>query len=169
MISLILLLVADMKGIDAAFTVRGERIDTISDSSGTVSGFDLNAGELFRRQLAIKLLQDLLSVSLSRPDDRVGIVVDNNSDVLVALPVIGLIDTDVDKVIKTPGTLRLDLVQCPVDTVANGLPVDPHVFGDGTSRQVDGEPPDSQVEVFREAASRLSPGNIRNEDSVLRV
>ena len=109
------------------------------------------------------------SLPLGRPDDRVGIVIDDDRDVLVAFPVTGLVDTDVDKVIKASGTLRLDHVQRPVDTAAYGFPVDPHVFGDGTARQVDGEPFDSQVEVLREAASHISPGNIRNEDAMLRA
>ena len=106
-------------------------------------------------------------MSLGRPDDGIGIVIDDNGDVLVAFPVAGLVYTDVDKVIKAPGTLRFDLVQCPVDTSADSLPINPHVFGDSTARQVDGEPSNSQVEVFRKAAPRISPWNVRNEDSVL--
>ena len=139
------------------------------DPSGTVPGNDPYAGELLRRQLAVKLLQDLLSVSLGRPDDRVGIMIDNDRDVLVAFPVTGLIDTDVDKVIKASGTLRLDHAQRPVDTAADSLPVNTHVFGDGTARQVDGEPSDSQVEVFGKAAPRISPGNVCNKDAMLRT
>lgn len=106
-------------------------------------------------------------MSLGRPDDGIGIVIDDNGDVLVAFPVAGLVYTDVDKVIKAPGTLRFDLVQCPVDTSADSLPINPHVFGDSTTRQVDGEPSNSQVEVFRKAAPRISPGNVCNENSVL--
>ena len=159
----------DVEGIDAAFAGRGEVIDTVCNPSGAVPGNDPNAGELFWCQLAVKLFQDLLSVSLGRPNDCVRIVVDNDSDVLMAFPVTGLVDTDVDKVVKASGTLRLDLVQRPVDTAADSFPVDPHVFGDGTARQVDGEPSDSQVEVFRKAAPRISPGNVGNEDAMLRA
>ena len=81
----------------------------------------------------------------------------------------GLINTDVDKVIKAPGTLRFDLIPCPVDTSADSLPINPHGFGDGAARQADGEPSDSQVEVFRKAAPRISSGNVCNEDAVLRT
>ena len=98
----------DVEGIDTAFAVRSERIDTVRDPSGTVPGHYPDAGELFRCQLAVKLLQHLLAMPLGGPDDCVGIVVDNDSDVLVTLPVTGLVDTDVDKVIKASGTLRLD-------------------------------------------------------------
>ena len=49
----------------------------------------------------VTLLQDLLAVSLGCPDDRIGIVVYNDGDVFVTLPVAGLINTDVDQVIKT--------------------------------------------------------------------
>jgi hypothetical protein len=87
----------------------------------------------------------------------------------VAFPVTGLVNTNVDKVIKASGTLRFDLVQRSVDTAADSFPVDSHVFGDGTPRQVDGEPSDSQVEVLREAASGISPGNVRNEDAMFRA
>ena len=96
-------------------------------------------------------------------------MIDYNGDVLVALPAAGFINTDVDKVLKAPGTLRFDLIQCPVDTSADSLPINPHVFGDSTTRQVDGEPSNSQVEVFRKAAPRISPGNVCNEDAVLRT
>ena len=61
----------------------------------------------------------------------------------------------------------LEFVQCPVNTPADSLPINPHVFGDSTARQVDGEPSSSQVEVFRKAAPRISPWNVCNEDSVL--
>ena len=46
-------------------------------------------------------------------------MIDYNGDVLVALPAAGFINTDVDKVLKAPGTLRFDLIQCPVDTSAD--------------------------------------------------
>ena len=159
----------DMEGIDAALTGRGELIDTVRDPSGAIPGNDPYTGQLFRRQLAVKLLQDLLSMSLGCPYNRVGIVVDNNGDVLVALPVTGFINTDVDKVIKVSGTFRLDFVQGPVNAPADGLPVDPHVFGDSTPRQVDGEPSNCQVEIFCKAAPRISPGNVCNKNPMLRT
>lgn len=159
----------DMEGVDTTLAGGCELIHTVRDPSGAVSGNDLYTGELPGRQLAVKLFQDLLAVSLGRPDDGVGIVIDNDRDVLVAFPVTGLINTNVDKVIKASGTLRLDLVQRSVDTAADSFPVDPHVFGDGTPRQVDSEPSDSQVEVLREAAPGISPGNVRNEDAMFRA
>ena len=105
-------------------------------------------------------------MSLGCPDDRIGIVVYNDGDVFVALPVAGLINTDVDQVIKTSGTLRLDHVQCPVDTAADRFPVDPHVLGYRAARQIDSQPSDGEVKVFRKAASRVGPRDIRNEDAV---
>ena len=159
----------DVEGIDAAFTVWSELIDTIRDPSCAVSGNDLYAGELLGCQLAVKLLQNFFAVSLGCPDDRIRIVIDDDRDVLVSLPVTGLIDTDVDKVVKASGSLRLDLVQCPVDTTADSLPVDAHVLRNGTTRQVDGEPSDSQVEVFCKTAPRISPWNIGNENPMLRA
>ena len=87
----------DVEGIDAAFTVWSELIDTIRDPSCAVSGNDLYAGELLGCQLAIKLLQNFFAVSLGCPDDRIRIVIDDDRDVLVSLPVTGLIDTDVDR------------------------------------------------------------------------
>jgi hypothetical protein len=158
-----------MEGIDTTLAGRSELVDAVRDPSGTVPGNDPYAGKLLGRQLAVKLFQDLLAVSLGRPDDRIGIVIDNDCDVLVAFPVTGLVNTNVDKVIKASGTLRFDLVQRSVDTAADSFPVDSHVFGDGTPRQVDGEPSDSQVEVLREAASGISPGNVRNEDAMFRA
>ena len=108
-------------------------------------------------------------MSLGRPYDRVGIVIDDNSDVLMAFPVAGLVNADVNKVIKASGTLRLNHVQRPMDTTADGLPVDSHVLGYSAARQVDSQPSDSKVEVFREAASWVGPGNICNEHAVFRT
>lgn len=81
-------------------------------------------------------------------DDRICIVINDGRDELVTIPVASLINTDIDKMIKAFGTFRLDLVQRPVNTAADSLPIDPHVFGDGTSWQIDGKSPDSQFEVF---------------------
>lgn len=65
-----------MKGTDVAFTAWLELIDTVRDPSGTIPCNDLYDGELFRRQLKVKLFQDLPAVSLGRPDDGVGIMVE---------------------------------------------------------------------------------------------
>ena len=105
-------------------------------------------------------------MSLGCPDDRVRIMINDNSDVLMAFPVDSLINADVDKVIKLFGTLRLDLALCPLDTLADSRPVDSHEFGNSTARQIDGQRPDSKVEFLRKAASEVSPGDIRNEDAV---
>ena len=92
----------DVEGIDAAFAGRSELVDAIRDPSGTVPSNDPYAGQLPGCQLAVKLFQNLLAMSLGRPDDGIGIVIDNNGDVLVAFSVAGLVNTDVDNVIKAP-------------------------------------------------------------------
>jgi hypothetical protein len=151
------------------FLKRSELIDTLRDPSGAVPGNDLYAGELFRCQLAVKLLQDLLSVPLGCPDDRVRIVVDDDSDVLVPLLVAGLIDAYVYEIIKPAGALRFYVIQRPVHTPSDGLPVNPHILRDNASREINGKPADGKIKVLGKSAVRICPGDIGHNNTMFRA
>ena len=108
-------------------------------------------------------------MSLSSPDDRVGVVVDDDGDILVTLLVAGLIYAYVYKIVKTPGTFRLNDIQRAMYAPANGLPVYPHVLGYDTTRQIYRKPTYSKVKVLRKAAVRIRPRDVSYDDSVFRT
>lgn len=100
-----------MEGIHAALAARSVLLGTFRDPFGSIASGDLDTGKLFRRQEAVELLQHLLAVPVRSPHDGVGIMIDDNSDVLVTLAVAGLINPDVDKTFEPAGTFRLDVTE----------------------------------------------------------
>lgn len=103
----------DMEGIDTALTVRRELIDTPRDPTGTVTSDNLYTGQLFIGKSLVEPLKDEFSMTVADPYNGVGIVVHNNSDVLVAFTVAGLINADVNQPIQTFCTLRFEIVKAP--------------------------------------------------------
>ena len=75
-----------------------------------------------------KLLKYLLSMPLGSPNYRICIVVDNDCNVFLPLPVTGLVNTNVYKVVQTFGTLRFDDVQGAVNASADSFPINSHIF-----------------------------------------
>ena len=65
-------------------------------------------------------------MAISHPDNGIGIVVYDDSDVLMSLSVAGLINTDAEKVVQPPGALRLKVMQASGDAASYRLPVDAH-------------------------------------------
>ena len=99
-----------MKLVNAALTIWSEFIDALRDPLGAIAGNDLDAFQLFWRQLAVEGFQNGLAVSLRCPDNAVRVVVDDDRDVLVPLLVAGLINAYVYKVIEPAGAFRFDLI-----------------------------------------------------------
>ena len=64
---------------------------------------------------------------------------------------------------------RFKARQDAMDTAANGRPVDAHILRDGAAGQTGGEPAHNEVEVFGKTAARIGPGDVRNQDTVLRT
>ena len=133
----------DMEGVDTALTVRREFIDTLRDPAGTVTGDNLYTGQLLIGKSLVELLQNGFSMTVANPYDSVGIVVHNNSDVLVAFAVAGLIDADVNQPIQTLCMLRFEIVKAPGNAAAYCLSVDTHVVCHGASGQIFGQPGNS--------------------------
>lgn len=72
-----------MELINATLTVRREFIDAIGDPLCSITGNNFDAGKLFLWPILIERLQNRFSVPLSRPDDRVRIIVNNDRGVFV--------------------------------------------------------------------------------------
>ena len=116
-----------MKGIDTSLAVRSKFVDAVCDPSGSVSGDHLNTGQLFVRKQLIELSEDGFPVALTNPDYGIGIVVDDDRDVLVPLLVAGLVNSNVDKTIKASGTFRLEVIEAPRYAFPDGFLVDAHI------------------------------------------
>ena len=66
-----------------------------------IVGDDLDTTELLRSKNLVELLQDALAVAIRNPYDLIGVVINNDSDVLMALAIAGLINAYVDKPIES--------------------------------------------------------------------
>ncbi len=73
----------DIERVNTAFAVRGEFIHAFRDPLCPVSGNYPDGGKLFRCDLLIKLCQDIFAMSLCRPYNGIGVVVNNDRDVLM--------------------------------------------------------------------------------------
>ena len=89
-----------MERINAALAVRSKLVYTVGDPACTVAGDDLDTGQLLVRQSLVELLENRPAVAVSHPDHGIGVVVNDDGDVLMPLAVAGLIDTDADKAIQ---------------------------------------------------------------------
>ena len=89
-----------MEWIDATLTVRRELVDAVCNPAGTITGDDLDAGQLLIAQRPIELLKDGFPVAIRDPDDRVGVVIDNHGDVLMPLAVACLVNSYADKAVE---------------------------------------------------------------------
>ena len=112
------------------------------------AGDDLDTGQLLVRQSLVELLENRPAVAVSHPDNGIGVVVNDDGDVLMPLVVAGFIDTDADKAIQPSGTFRFKVMQTSGDTTSDCLPVDAHEVCHGASGQVFREPGDGQVKLF---------------------
>ena len=66
----------------------------VLDPAGSVAGHKPDCCPLLRRQLRKKLLQHRFPIALSNPDDGVGIVIQNQRQIFVALLVGSFINRD---------------------------------------------------------------------------
>lgn len=117
-----------MEGIHAAFTVRGEFIHAFGDPFRPVAGNYPDGRKLLWRGLPVKLRQDAFPMALRRPYNGIGVVVDDDCDVLMAFLIAGFVNADIYKSVQPSGAFRFDIVQGTVDASSYGLPVDAHIF-----------------------------------------
>ena len=75
--------------------------NSILDPPGTIAGYQLNAFPLRRRQFLEEALKHLFTEALRRPDHSIRIMVDDDSNVLVALLIGSLVDPDFHQTVKS--------------------------------------------------------------------
>ena len=121
----------------------------------------------FRRELTVKSLENGFSVSLRGPYDGVCIVVHDNSDIFVSLSVTCFVNSDTNQTVEPFCSFGFDDIEDSGNAPSDGFPVDPHELGDDTSRKVNGQPADHHIEILREMAAVVSPGNICGYDTML--
>ena len=90
-----------MEWINTERSTRAVVSHSILDPFGSVAGNKLNAFPLCRRQSFKEALKYFLAESFGCPDHAVGLMVDNNGDVLVPLFVRGLVNSDLDQIVKS--------------------------------------------------------------------
>ena len=90
-----------MERVNAERRLRTVIRDSILDPPGTIAGYQLNVFPLRRRQFLEEAFKHLFTEALRRPDHSIRIVVDDDSNVLVALLIGSLIDPDFDQTVKS--------------------------------------------------------------------
>lgn len=80
-----------MERVEHALGVRQVLLHAGVDPFGAVAGGRLDGGALLVGQLSEEQVEDLLAVSVVRPDHPVPLVVDDHGDVRAPLPVAGLV------------------------------------------------------------------------------
>ena len=103
---------------------------------------------------------------LGCPNYGARVVVDDDGNVLVPFLVAGFVYADIHEAVKPFGAIRFDDVQRAVDASADGLPVNPHIFGNGTLWQGHGEPADREVEILCEATVGICPRYISHQHAM---
>lgn len=159
----------NVEGINAACTVRKVFFNALVDPSGTVTGNNLYGCPLLWSKAFQKLGKDLFSVLVACPDNRIGIVVHYDGNVLVTLTIACLIDSDVDKVVQPFTWIRLNVFAGSCDAAGNGLPVDPEVLGYGAAAEILSHPGGSQIKALGESGIVERPWNGSNQNAVLRT
>lgn len=96
-------------------------------------------------------------------------MVDDDSDILMAFLITGLVNADVHESVKPSGTLRLKGIQGTMDTSADSLPVDSYVIEYDISGKTGGQSSDREVKIFCEIAAGVSPWDIRNIHTMFRT
>ena len=125
------------------------------------------AGPLILAELLEEGLEHGLPVPLRAPDHAVGVVVEHDRHVLVALLVRSLVDADADQAVEAVPGLGIELVVDAPAYAADARPVDAHELGRGGLGGPACEPGDLLLELAREAGGVLGPGHGCDDDPVL--
>ena len=108
-------------------------------------------------------------MSLCGPYDCVCIVVHDNSDIFVPLPVTCFVNSNMNQTVEPFCPFGFDDIEDSGNAPSDGFPVDPHELGDDASRKADGAPADHHIEILGKMAAVVSPGNIGGYNTVLRT
>ena len=91
----------------------------------------------------------------------------NNCDIAVALTVAGFINPDLHSAVQTDVDIRFEIFMDACDTSADGTPVDPHIFGDGTAAEILPHPGNGIIEILGKVRVRKCPWYISGLDAML--
>ena len=139
------------------------------DPPGAVAGDDPDRRALLRRQPLEEQVEDLLAVSVVRPDDPLALVVDDDGDVRVALAVRRLVHADRRESVEHRRHRRLQPVGDPARDLAGGPPRHAQEAGHGLLVGDRHQPRALRLEVMHEPAARLRPRHARHHHPVLRA
>ena len=90
-----------MERVNAERRLRAVIRNGILDPPGAIAGNQLNAFPLPRRQFLEEAFKHLFTEAFGRPDHSIRIVIDDDSNVLVALLIGSLIDPDFYQTVKS--------------------------------------------------------------------
>ena len=121
----------DVERIHASLSVGEILGHALVDPLGAVAGNGLDGAALFGCEHLEELLEHAPAVPFVRPDDGVGVMVDDDGDVLVAFAVAGFIDADADEPVEASRRIRLQILKGSRDAAADGLPVDQEKLRNG--------------------------------------
>ena len=108
-------------------------------------------------------------MSVTDPDNRIGIMIYNRGNVLVTLGVAGFIDTDSLKNVKSEILVRFQVIHDTCNTTAYSSPGNTHIFGNGRLVQRSCKPCNSQIKILGKSAVRESPGNRSSHNTMNRA
>ena len=108
-------------------------------------------------------------MALCSPNNSVGVMVNNDSDVFVALFVAGFINADIYQAIKASSAVWLDIISSSVNTVANCFPVDAHVLRNNAARKIHGKPGCCQIKTACKSTVRICPWYICYQHTMIRT
>lgn len=113
-----------MERVEHALGVRQVLFHAGVDPFGAVAGGRLDGGALLVGQLSEEQVEDLLAVSVVRPDDPFALVVDDHGDVRAPLPVAGLVHADRGETVEHARHRGSQAGGDPARDVTGGPPLD---------------------------------------------
>ena len=85
------------------------------------------------------------------PDNPVGVMVNDDGDVIVPFGIARLIHADMPEAVEPLAGVRLQNILCTVHAAAHGFPVDAHDLGYCSLGGFAGQPRRLHIKVLREA------------------
>ena len=158
-----------MERINAPHGIRHVLSNALVDPASPISADGLDGGFLLCCKALKEEAEHFQPMAFVHPDDTVGVVVDDDSDVVVPLGIARLIHADMPEAVEPLAGVRLQNILCTVHAAAHGFPVDAHDLGNCSLGRFAGQPCSLHVEVFGEARSRVSPGYGGSDDAMLRT
>jgi len=157
----------DVERVEAERRLRAALLDDAGDPLAEVAGDELEPRAPLRTERVEEALDGLLVAAVGGPDEPARVVVDDNSDVALALAVGELVDPDPPQPgerVAAPARLLCDH---PLDDPADGQPGDPDQLTDRALRAVRRQPSDLLLELARKPGAMPRPAHTCDNNPVL--